>query len=369
MSVVRGDPISINGTDAFRLSAGATNSYFGYSVDCADVTGDGGGKVVMASLGEVSGGSTVGRTSLYNFTPWGSTPSPIMAVLRSSPISGQPDVVAAVPGVVVVGASEDDADNGEVHMFTAPWSTPTDETIVRPDDLCSFGVSLSITPEVLAVGGKNCAVTLVRSVLLFPRVQTLATTISTAGSTSAAATNSTSITSSSLTPSTTSVEITTVPSTAPEQGSLGAASVEDGSSVDARLIAGLGSACVVLLALVLIAFVWRRRKRGSPSSSTIDESSHHRVGRPSRSSSKARVSRSTSRHSVAGSQRAAPRTAYGETSLAIIGERSVDQYAQTSLYPQPSPSRVALVAGAADQYAQTSLYPQPPQGGSGVLRY
>jgi hypothetical protein len=72
---------------------------------------------------------------------------------------------------------------------------------------------------------------------------------------------------------------------------------------------------------------------------------------------------------VAGSQRAAPRTAYGETSLAIIGERSADQYAQTSLYPQPSPSRVALVAGAADQYAQTSLYPQPPQGGSGVLRY
>jgi hypothetical protein len=58
---------------------------------------------------------------------------------------------------------------------------------------------------------------------------------------------------------------------------------------------------------------------------------------------------------VTGSQRAVPRTAYGETSLAIVGERTAEQYAQTSLYPQPS----------ADQYAQTSLYPQPPQGGGG----
>ena len=208
-----------------------------------------------------------------------------------------------------------------------------------------------------------------RSVLLFPAAPSSTSTTSSAAGSTASGVADTLMTLENFTSATgATLASTTGTSTAggTGEGMGGRAETEGGrSTVDSLLFAGLASACIVLIALVLFALFIRRRSRRMPPSSAADLPVHTRAARPSRGPSRSRVSRSTSRPSLSHPHRgqSGVRTAYGETSLAT------DQYAETSLYPQPYSLSLSLSPpgeqGKDGLYGETSLYPQANTAGAG----
>ena len=143
----------------------------------------------------------------------------------------------------------------------------------------------------------------------------------------------------------TTTQLTTGTSTA--TAGLGVAETVEGgsgSSVDSRVIAGLGAAAVVVvLALVLAIGLWIRRRRLLNSATAMSQHVTGKSHRVTRGASASRLDRSTSRGTVRTRRSRAPTAgvpiqAYGETSLAVPGEGAT-QYAQTSLYPAPGSVR------------------------------
>jgi hypothetical protein len=153
----------------------------------------------------------------------------------------------------------------------------------------------------------------------------------------------------------TSPNVTTAPSVNPGSSSmatelsvLGLGEGEPQSSLNPRLIAGLGAAAiVVVLGLLMAVALWLRRRRRADPKSAVSEptSSASAVAstsrRPTRGASASRLNRTGSRSAVRTRRSRAPTasadrppvTAYGETSLAVPHDQG--QYAQTSLYPSP----------------------------------
>jgi len=340
---------------------GVTSRFTGHSLSCADVDGDGNADIAVGSL-YVESGQTVrgGETTLLEFEGWDNPLSKRWQVRRVQAVEGQSatDVVVAIQDLVVLGSPSTGV-AGSAFAYNLSSVTAGFSTLTEPAHFCDFGVALAASPDMLTITGQSCFSSEAQTVFVFGQasadgwtsaVASQFTTTQTRGTqletttTVAPLERTTTVTlmspSSTTSDSSTTSPFTVLSSTA-APGVAEAVGSPSSSSADAKLIAGLGATCIILVALLLVAVLWRRRR--APSADVDQAAVPARGARMSRGSSLARLDRSASRGALRTRRSRAPTTgqarpviqAYGETSLTAP---TATQYAETSLYPAPGAS-------------------------------
>jgi hypothetical protein len=345
-------------TTKLVISGDALTEFLGYSLSCADLDGDGKAEVAVASFNHVPGESPTGATRLYTYNSTSTSMVETWVNVRTDIVQLFNDRLTAADGMVIVGSPGYGNGGGRVDIHTSPFPGPIAKSLSAPNNACAFGSSISLSETTLAVGGVDCDTTGARWVYVYRSLvnnDTSPTTTSASGggadgSATTNTTTGTTLPSGPTTSGNTSGETLAGTDVAGKPPGVAATADEPGSSsISPLVVAGVASTCIVLLGMLLMLYVWRRKKR-SAASATASLARHGPV-RPSRGSSQARLARTGSRSAVGTRRSRAPTNpqarphiqAYGETSLAV----PETAYAQTSLYPSP-------MTGQAKQDAQAA---------------
>ena len=350
--IYRGTLKGISLEQTMLINGTAGDDLFGYTLSCVDMTNDEKDDVLVASKTTITGNgqSTSGTTvKLYRSTGWDSDFVKLWSGLKPTTQSLLAPV-AALPGIVLLGDSVFDEFDGRAIAFRGPFPETQEMSFLSTQGgsrggavLATDGVHVASTALTYMMNQTVTGAVYMYNVAdLIPSDEV--TTTGEEGATG------------SLLPTTSDDTHATALSSTNDQpadgtstatAGLGVAETVDGStgsSVDGRVIAGVGAAAVVVLLALVLAFVlWMRRRRGASAPVAAPPQPVGKSRRVTRGASASRLDRTSSRGTVRTRRSRAPTTSapiqsYGETSLAVPGESGI-QYAQTSLYPAPGSVR------------------------------